>query len=83
MSSSDLFQENVDQLKRTFTIMNTATATTSVTTTTSSSVLERKVWISPAGGVNRLSYHQYLPEVLLCAYAEVDLVAMERQAEGH
>ncbi len=46
-------------------------------------LLERKVWISPAGGVNRLSYHQYLPEVLLCAYAEVDLVAMERQAEGH
>ncbi len=37
MSSSDPFQEIVDQLKRTFTIMNTATATTSVTTTTSSS----------------------------------------------
>ncbi len=37
MSSSDPFQEIVDQLKRTFTIMNTAAATTSVTTTTSSS----------------------------------------------
>ncbi len=37
MSSSDPFQEIVDQLKRTFTIMNTATATTSVTTATSSS----------------------------------------------
>ncbi len=37
MSSSDPFQGIVDQLKRTFTIMNTATATTSVTTTTTSS----------------------------------------------
>ncbi len=37
MSSSDPFQEIVDQLKRTFTIMNTATATTSITSTTSSS----------------------------------------------
>ncbi len=37
MSSSDPFQEIVDQLKRTFTIMNTATTTTSVTSTTSSS----------------------------------------------
>ncbi len=37
MSSSDPFQEIVDQLKRTLTFMNTATATTSVTSTTSSS----------------------------------------------
>ncbi len=37
MSSSDPFQEIAYQLKRTFTIMNTATATTSITTTTSSS----------------------------------------------
>ncbi len=37
MSSSDPFQEIVDQLKRTFTIMNTATNSTSVTSTTSSS----------------------------------------------
>ncbi len=46
--------------------------------------LERKVWISPAGGANRLSYHQYLPEVLLCAYAVVVVVVVVVVvAEGH
>ncbi len=47
MSSSDPFQEIVDQMKRTFTIMNTATATTSVTTTTSSSLANPPVMVSP------------------------------------
>ncbi len=46
MSSSDPFQEIVDQLKWTLTIMNTATASTSVTTTTSSSA-NPPVMVSP------------------------------------
>ncbi len=47
MSSSDPFQEIVDHLKRTLTIMTTTTATTSVTTTMTSSSTNPPVIVSP------------------------------------